>query len=101
MTDGKITAVRGITSVNIRIPHRVPHAADGLYEAVKKYGSVLVFSPPGKGKTTALGELIPLLSGGDEQKNVAVIDTRRELSVFSEGADCALLVFEQVFKFIL
>lgn len=89
VTDGRITAVRAITSVNIRIPHRVPHAADGLYEAVKKYGNVLVFSPPGKGKTTALGELLPLLSGGNEQKNVAVIDTRRELSAFSEGADCA------------
>ena len=89
VTDGKITSVRGIGSVNIRIPHRVPHAADGLYKAVTEYGSVLVFSPPGMGKTTSLGELLPLLSGGEKRARVAVIDTRHELSFFSAGSDCA------------
>ena len=86
---GRIDSVRNITSLNIRVPHRVPHAADGLYSAVLRFGSVLVFSPPGGGKTTSLRELIPLLSSGDGRKKVAVIDTRRELSSFSSDCDCA------------
>lgn len=86
---GKICSVRDITSVSIRIPHRIPHAADGLYNAVREYGSVIVFSPPGRGKTTALRELIPLLAGGDGRARVSVIDTRYELSAFAKDCECA------------
>ena len=87
--DGKIESVRDISSVNLRIPHRVLNAADELFPVVKKHGSVIVFSPPGSGKTTALRELIPLLSGGEEKRRVAVIDTRYELSAIRDGCDCA------------
>lgn len=76
VTGGKIECVRDISSVNIRIPHRVPGAADRLYDLVRKYGSTCVISPPGMGKTTMLRELIPLLS---KERRVAVIDTRYEL----------------------
>ncbi len=85
---GRIEAVRDITSVNIRIPHSVAGAADELYSLVKKYGSVLVYSPPGGGKTTALRSLIPLLSGGANGRRVSVIDTRCELSAFCENEGC-------------
>lgn len=77
--DGRIAAVSEITSVNIRIPHRVAGAADELYALVKASGSVLVYSPPCGGKTTALRELVPLLSGGRDGRRVSVIDTRHEL----------------------
>lgn len=77
--DGKISCVREISSVNIRIPHRVPHAADELFVIAKKYGSVLLCSLPEMGKTTMLRELIPLLSEGESAARVAVIDTRFEL----------------------
>lgn len=79
LIDGKIVCVRDISSVNIRIPHRVPHAADELFRIVKKYGSTLLCSPPGMGKTTMLRELIPLLSMGESAMKTAVIDTRYEL----------------------
>lgn len=85
---GRIEAVRDITSVNIRIPHSIAGAADELYSLVKKYGSVLVYSPPGGGKTTALRSLIPLLSGGGGGRRVSVIDTRCELSAVNEGDGC-------------
>lgn len=76
VTGGRIECVKEISSVNIRIPHRVPHAADALYRIVKEKGSVCIISPPGMGKTTMLRELIPLLS---VDSRVAVIDTRYEL----------------------
>lgn len=77
--DGKIECVRDISSVNIRIPHRIEGAADEFFEIVRRYGSTLVCSSPGMGKTTMLRELIPLLTTGENAEKVAVIDTRYEL----------------------
>lgn len=79
LIDGKIACVRDISSLNIRIPHRIRGAADELYGIVRKYGSTLLCSPPGMGKTTMLRELIPLLSEGESAEKVSVIDTRYEL----------------------
>lgn len=77
VSGGRIECVRDITSVSIRIPHRIAGAADFLLPLVTKYGSVLVYSKPAGGKTTVLRELIPLLS---KKYRVSVIDTRYELS---------------------
>ena len=87
--DGRIDCVRDITSVNIRIPHRVKGAADELYSLVMSRGSTLVYSKPAMGKTTALRELIPLLSDVKKGKKVSVIDTRYELYAGIEGEDMA------------
>ena len=78
--DGRLDCVRSISSVCLRIPHRVPGAADALYETVKNGVSALVYSKPGMGKTTVLRELIPCLASGKEAARVAVIDTRFELA---------------------
>ena len=77
VSGGSIECVREISSLSIRIPHRISGAADFLLPLVEKYGSVLVYSKPAGGKTTVLRELIPLLS---EKYRVSVIDTRYELS---------------------
>ena len=87
LTDGRMTLVRDITSLNIRIPHRVPGAADKLYDLTSGNRSILVYSRPGMGKTTALRELIPLLSAGENARRVAVIDTRYELCTGDSMAD--------------
>lgn len=81
VTDGRVTLVRDITSINIRIPHRVLGAADKLYERIGSNSntSILIYSKPGMGKTTLLRELIPLLSSGERAARVSVIDTRYEL----------------------
>lgn len=73
--------VRDISSVCIRIPHRIPGAADEVFRKMGE-GGVLIFSPPGGGKTTILRELIPLLGN---RKRTAVIDTRYELCVDETG----------------
>ena len=87
--NGRIDCVRDISSINIRIPHRVNGAADKLYELVRDAGSTLVYSKPGMGKTTILRELIPMLTGADVMKNISVIDTRYELSAGIEEANTA------------
>lgn len=86
--DGGIDAVTDITSINIRIPHRVRGAADGIYhllESRKFSDSLLVYSPPGVGKTTVLRELIGKLASGESAHNVAVIDSRCELTAGLDG----------------
>lgn len=86
--DGQIDAVTPISSINVRIPHRVPGASDRVFGLVSKlsppYG-VLIYSKPGVGKTTLLRELICLLSTGDAARRLAVVDTRFELSAGLES----------------
>lgn len=82
LLNGKLEYVRDISSVCIRIPHRIPGAADEVFRRMKN-GGVLIYSPPGCGKTTILRELIPMIG---ETKRVAVVDTRYELCVDNAGA---------------
>lgn len=77
--DNKITNVHGITSISIRIPHRIVGAAEHIIPIVDKYRSILVYSRPAGGKTTVLRELIPYIA---RKHRTAVIDTRYELSYF-------------------
>ncbi len=81
--NGNLTLVRDITSINIRIPHRVESAGNNILPLAEKYGSILVYSPPAGGKTTVLREIIPRLS---EKFRVAVVDTRYELTTGIEDS---------------
>ncbi len=84
--DGRITAVRDITSVNLRIPRRIPGAADALVPFGRAGKSILIYSPPGRGKTTVLRELCVRLASRESGMRIAVIDTRCELSAAAEEA---------------
>ena len=84
--NGRITAVRDITSVNLRIPRRVPGSADALVPYARAGKSVILYSPPGRGKTTVLRELCLRLASRDRGMRIAVIDTRCELSAAAEEA---------------
>ena len=82
LRDGKLTGVREITSLCIRLPHRIFGIAEPLYTRMREGGfhdNVLIYSLPGQGKTTMLRELIPYLAAGEEALRLAVIDTRYEL----------------------
>ncbi len=89
VADGRMTLVRDITSLNIRIPHHVLGAADRLYSLLQhtEGKNILIYSPPGMGKTTVLRELIPLLASSEPPRRVAVIDTRYELCIKPSSAD--------------
>ncbi len=76
----RIISVTDITSVCIRIPHRVIGASDELVKLlIADSGGLLVFSKPGVGKTTVLRELSARLSSAPFFFRVAVVDTRFEI----------------------
>lgn len=82
--DGAIVSVAEISSLNVRIPGRVPGCADGLWEIMSAQNfsrGVLVWSPPGVGKTTLLRELGMRLATGSDARRVAIVDSRAELAV--------------------
>ncbi len=86
---GQVEAVNGITSISIRIPHRIPGAGDYAYEILKKHSfsqNMLIWSKPGVGKTTCLRELAVRLSS---HVRTAVVDTRNELSAGVKSAGLA------------
>ena len=77
-----INAVTDITSVSIRIPHRIRGAADSAYRLLEDCNfscGMMIYSKPGVGKTTLLRELAVRLSSGDRAHRVAVVDTRCEI----------------------
>lgn len=87
--DGQICSVNDISSVAIRIPHRVPGAADSICRVIFEHGfsGLLVFSPPGVGKTTVLRELVARLSSKPYNLRIAVVDSRFEICG-ALGGDC-------------
>ncbi len=77
---GKIITVTDISSVSIRIPHRIKNAADYVTDLLKDdFGGMIIFSPPGVGKTTVIRELTAKLSSKPYYLRIAVIDTRFEI----------------------
>ncbi|MCD8002886.1 MAG: hypothetical protein LUG88_03105 [Clostridia bacterium] len=77
---GKIDSVCDITSVTMRIPHDVSGCASGVFRIfsskLKSARGIIVYSPPGVGKTTLLRDFILTAS---RRLNVAVADERGEL----------------------
>lgn len=87
-SDGR--GIREITSVNIRIPHPVRGISDEILKVCLTPGgikSLLVYSPPGGGKTTVLRDAAARL-GGEYKKRVALIDTRGELYIKEMFSGC-------------
>lgn len=82
--EGKLLSFRTVTSLAIRLPHRVTGAAKPLLPALLEEGrleSTLILSPPGLGKTTLLRDLIRCISQGEgiPPLRVGVADERGEL----------------------
>jgi stage III sporulation protein AA len=81
--DGK-ESVGNISSLTIRIPHNVKDVSGDITELFKKGEGcgVLVYSPPGGGKTTILRDLAVKLSSGISMPplKVAIADERCEFT---------------------
>ncbi|MBR4296153.1 MAG: AAA family ATPase [Clostridia bacterium] len=91
---GRVNAVHDISSINIRIPCAfLPDVKNVADIFMASYGGMLVFSPPGVGKTTLLRSLSKELSGRCKRKT-ALIDTRSELSAGLDGKDLRLDILE-------
>ena len=95
---GRIVGIYEVSSLSVRIPHKSrPVGAEicRLLESFDRTSGVLVYSPPGIGKTTLLRSVAVMLSSGGwresaEPIRTVVIDTRGELAFANEGRDLCL-----------
>ncbi len=94
----RIIGIYEVSSLSVRIPHKSrPVGAEicRLLHSFERTEGVLVYSPPGVGKTTLLRSVATMLasgaweSGRDPMRTV-VIDTRGELAFANEGRDLCL-----------
>lgn len=83
--------IRNITSLIIRVPHRVNVDVGGVRALLEGFGmsrGLLVFSPPLGGKTSFLRETARELASGDDPLRVVIVDTRGELEYSLDGELC-------------
>ncbi len=94
---GRVIGVHEITSLCIRVPRR--HAAVGrelctLLQTLKvEHGTprgLLIYAPPGVGKTTLLRGVAAELSGGCAPLRTVIIDTRGELAFETDAGHLCL-----------
>ena len=88
----RTVGVRDVCALCFRIPTDAwvdPAPLLELLESFSYVRGLLLFSPPGGGKTTALRSLVRALGSGERPRRVAVVDTRCELaSGLSSGGLC-------------
>ena len=79
----KVTTIKYINSINIRIPHQIKHfsniAMNYIYNA-GKINNTLIISEPGGGKTTLLRDICYNLSLQNTINNILLVDERYEIA---------------------
>ncbi len=89
--NGKVSGFQEIGSINLRIAHEVKGCAEAVLPELfenGRYCNTLIVSPPGRGKTTLLRDLIRCLSNGSCYSPgllVAAADERGELAACYNG----------------
>lgn len=93
-TNGQPITIRNISSLCIRIPHKIPNSSNEIYNICFKNQTrnTLILSPPGLGKTTILKDLIEKISL-DTMKNILICDERGELCDLDIGITCDRLIY--------
>lgn len=93
LQSGEIIGVYDISSLCIRIPHKIYSVGREICELLERLEykkGVLIYSPPGVGKTTVLRGVCKLLSSTEGKKRVVVIDSRGELSFDMSDRDMCI-----------
>lgn len=90
--NGQIVGVYDINEFAIRLPNHLIIDCSEFID-IAKNSSILIYSPPGVGKTTLLRNLIIKLSNDYNGKRVGVVDTRGELSFGLENKSLLISLF--------
>lgn len=89
---GKITSIRDINSLNIRIAREFKGCADEILKSVfyNRLTNLIIAGPPSSGKTTLLRDIARQVSSGRLGKyhKVSVIDERCEIAPMNDGFCC-------------
>jgi len=90
LRDGGVRNVRQLSSLAVRVAREAPGISAPVLEALCRGGrlpSTLILSPPGRGKTTLLRDMIRAVSDGDglPPLRVGVADERGELAAMVQG----------------
>ncbi len=94
----RIIGIYEVSSLSVRIPHKSrPQGSEicRLLQGFSRTSGVLIYSPPGIGKTTLLRSVASMLASGAWESGKAplrtvVIDTRGELAFQNEGEGLCL-----------
>lgn len=98
VSEGRITGISEISALCIRIPGHLPVSGQPvreLLELARWTSGVLIWSPPGEGKTTLLCAAALACAGETERlsaKRTVFVDTRGETAFPEDGGACALEV---------
>lgn len=82
ISDNKISTIKNITSLVIRLPHEIKGASNLIYNKILNNNSIynsLIMSPPFCGKTTILKDLAHKIND-NFNKNLLIIDERGEFT---------------------
>lgn len=89
--DGRVTSVRDINTVNLRIAREIKGAADKVFKENFFQGlcSVIIAGPPSSGKTTILRDIVRQLSGVERGcfYKTFVCDERGEIGACVSGIE--------------
>ena len=90
--NGRVTAVRDVSSLNIRIARVVDADADGLLHKLGEWNGLLIAGAPCTGKTTLLRAVASRVSSSYEYgfAKTVILDERFEM-MGADGANCDVL----------
>ncbi len=93
--EGRIIGVSEIDSLCIRLPHRHARVGGTVAHLIRHMAAeggaprgVLIYAPPGVGKTTLLRGIAAHMAGGSDPWRTVIVDSRGELGL--EGDDASL-----------
>ena len=88
--DGKISLIKKISSINIRIGHNIIDCSRDIIHFLvssQRVKNTLILSAPGEGKTTILRDIVLKLSNTFNISNIMVIDEKFEIAGESQNFD--------------